>query len=88
MSLDEKSLDNPVLIKRLYTYPTSITTKAKSTTPHLVDFSPALQPIPAKPLFFDIAFNHMDYNHGAIAEKAGRPKSSREGDSSGWFGSI
>jgi len=56
--------------------------------PHLVDFPPALQAIPAKPLFFDIAFNHMDYNHDAIAERSGRPKAQNEGSSGGWFGSI
>ncbi|KAG0332628.1 signal recognition particle subunit srp68 [Podila horticola] len=88
MSLDEKSLDEPALIKRLDTYPTSITSKANPTVPHLVDFPPALQPIPAKPLFFDIAFNHMDYNHDAIAERSGRPKAQNEGSSGGWFGSI
>ncbi|KAG0027539.1 signal recognition particle subunit srp68 [Podila clonocystis] len=88
MSLDEKSLDEPALIKRLDTYPTSITSKANPTVPHLVDFPPALQPIPAKPLFFDIAFNHLDYNHDAIAERSGRPKAQNEGSSSSWFGSI
>ncbi|KAG0083607.1 signal recognition particle subunit srp68 [Podila epicladia] len=88
MSLDEKSLDEPALIKRLDTYPTSITSKVNPTVPHLVDFPPALQPIPAKPLFFDIAFNHMDYNHDVIAERSGRPKAQNEGSSGGWFGSI
>ncbi|KAF9559619.1 signal recognition particle subunit srp68 [Mortierella alpina] len=88
MSLDEKSLDEPALIKRLDTYPTSITSKANPTVPHLVDFPPALQPIPAKPLFFDIAFNHMDYNHDALAERSGRPKQTNESAAGGWFGSI
>ncbi|CAO3563746.1 unnamed protein product [Mortierella alpina] len=88
MSLDEKSLDEPALIKRLDTYPTSITSKANPTVPHLVDFPPALQPIPAKPLFFDIAFNHMDYNHDALAERSGRPKQQNESAAGGWFGSI
>ncbi|KAG0274442.1 signal recognition particle subunit srp68 [Linnemannia exigua] len=90
MSLDEKSLDEPALIKRLDSYPTSITSKANPTVPHLVDFPPALQPIPAKPLFFDIAFNHMDYNHDALAERAGRPKAAQGSETSGggWFGSI
>ncbi|KAF9341572.1 signal recognition particle subunit srp68 [Linnemannia elongata] len=89
MSLDEKSLDEPALIKRLDSYPTSITSKANPTVPHLVDFPPALQPIPAKPLFFDIAFNHMDYNHDALAARAGRPKAAQsESSGGGWFGSI
>ncbi|KAG9320402.1 hypothetical protein KVV02_005220 [Mortierella alpina] len=88
MSLEEKSLDEPALIKRLDTYPTSITSKANPTVPHLVDFPPALQPIPAKPLFFDIAFNHMDYNHDALAERSGRPKQQNESAAGGWFGSI
>ncbi|KAF8930021.1 hypothetical protein EDD21DRAFT_368526 [Dissophora ornata] len=89
MSLDERSLDEPALIKRLDTYPTSITSKTNPTVPHLVDFPPALQAIPAKPLFFDIAFNHMDYNHNVLAERAGHPKASQQNESSGgWFGSI
>ncbi|KAF9933910.1 signal recognition particle subunit srp68 [Linnemannia zychae] len=89
MNLDEKSLDEPALIKRLDSYPASITSKAHPTVPHLVDFPPALQPIPAKPLFFDIAFNHMEYNLDALAERAGRPKASQnESSGGGWFGSI
>ncbi|KAF9997663.1 signal recognition particle subunit srp68 [Entomortierella chlamydospora] len=87
MSLDEKTLDEPALIKRLDTYPTSITSKANPTVPHLVDFPPAFQAIPAKPLFFDIAFNHMDYDHNALAERAGHPKV-QQSESGGWFGSI
>ncbi|KAG0364215.1 hypothetical protein BC939DRAFT_466896 [Gamsiella multidivaricata] len=89
MSLDEKSLDEPALIKRLDTYPASITSKVNPTVPHLVDFPPTLQAIPAKPLFFDIAFNHINYNHSALAERAGHPKAAQQGESSGgWFGSI
>lgn len=89
MSLDEKSLDEPALIKRLDSYPTSITSKANPTVPHLVDFPPALQPIPAKPLFFDIAFNHMEYDLDSLAERAGRPKAAQsESSGGGWFGSI
>ncbi|KAI1298295.1 signal recognition particle subunit srp68 [Mortierella claussenii] len=88
MNLDEKSLDEPALIQRLDTYPTSITSKANPTVPHLVDFPPSLQAIPAKPLFFDIAFNHMDYDHDALAAKAGHPRSQQSESSGGWFGSI
>ncbi|KAG0247892.1 signal recognition particle subunit srp68 [Mortierella polycephala] len=89
MTLDEKTQDEPALIKRLDTYPPSITSKTNPTVPHLVDFPPALQPIPAKPLFFDIAFNYMDYNHDALAERSGHPKASQnESSSGGWFGSI
>ncbi|KAF9161771.1 signal recognition particle subunit srp68 [Actinomortierella ambigua] len=90
MNLDEKSLDEPALIKRLDSYPTSITSKAHPRVPHLVDFPPALEPIPAKPLFFDIAFNHMDYKMDRIAERAGRPKDAAQSQQQGggWFGSI
>ncbi|KAF9433553.1 signal recognition particle subunit srp68, partial [Entomortierella beljakovae] len=87
MSLDEKSSDEPALIKRLDTYPTSITSKSNPNVPHLVEFPPALQAIPAKPLFFDIAFNHMDYDHDTIAERAGHAKA-QQGESSGWLRSI
>ncbi|KAG0229753.1 signal recognition particle subunit srp68 [Actinomortierella wolfii] len=88
MSLDEKSLDEPALIKRLDTYPSSITSKAHPRVPHLVDFPPALEPIPAKPLFFDIAYNHMEYKMDRIAERAGRSKETARPQSGGWFGSI
>ncbi|KAG0207177.1 signal recognition particle subunit srp68 [Mortierella sp. GBA30] len=88
MSLDEKTLDEPALIKRLDTYPTSLTSKANPTVPHLVDFPPTLQPIPAKPLFFDIAFNYMNYNQDVLAERSGRPKQQNESSAGGWFGSI
>ncbi|KAG0246837.1 hypothetical protein B0O80DRAFT_499200 [Mortierella sp. GBAus27b] len=88
MILDEKTLDEPALIKRLDTYPTSITAKANPKVPNLVDFPPTLQAIPAKPLFFDIAFNHMEYDLDGLAERAGHPKSQQSESSGGWFGSI
>ncbi|KAF9366553.1 signal recognition particle subunit srp68 [Mortierella sp. NVP85] len=89
MALDEKTLDEPALIKCLNTYPTCITSKTNPKFPHLVDFPPTLQAIPAKPLFFDIAFNHMEYDLDGLAERAGIPKASRnESAGGGWFGAI
>ncbi|KAG0318187.1 signal recognition particle subunit srp68 [Dissophora globulifera] len=89
MSLDEDKADEVALIERLDTYPSSMPSKAHAVVPHLVEFPPNLQAIPAKPLFFDIAFNHMNYQHDALAERAGRARASQQGESAGgWFGSI
>ncbi|KAF9971177.1 signal recognition particle subunit srp68, partial [Modicella reniformis] len=86
---DTKAMDEPALMKHLDTYPTSIASKTDPKVPHLVDFPPTLQAIAAKPLFFDIAFNHMDYRFDGLAERAGHPKASQQNETGGgWFGAI
>jgi len=64
---------------------------------NLVTYPPKLQPIPVKPLFFDLAWNYIDYpgrtpaaaavngaaNSGAESKgAAGEKKETRKG----WFG--
>ncbi|RUP49648.1 hypothetical protein BC936DRAFT_141929 [Jimgerdemannia flammicorona] len=64
----------PALIDRLNTYPTNLPTlKSHPNVPRLVDFPPAFRPIPAKPLFFDIAFNHVEYPN-SLLDRAGKPQ--------------
>ena len=64
---------------------------------NLVNFPPKLQPVPVKPLFFDIAWNYIDYpGKTAQAEKSlanGRAGQSTEEEEEtpqaakrGWFG--
>ncbi|RUS26316.1 hypothetical protein BC938DRAFT_470922 [Jimgerdemannia flammicorona] len=74
MRIDEKDVDEPALIDRLNTYPTNLPTlKSHPNVPRLVDFPPAFRPIPAKPLFFDIAFNHVEYPN-SLLDRAGKPQ--------------
>ncbi len=37
----------------------------------LINFPPEFTPIPAKPLFFDIAFNYVDFP-SILSQRAGR----------------
>ncbi|GET01708.1 signal recognition particle subunit SRP68-like [Rhizophagus clarus] len=75
LSFDDKSkadgnIDNreePSLNKRLSQYPSSLSMK----NVRLIDFPPEFTPIPAKPLFFDIAFNYVDFP-STLPQRAGR----------------
>ncbi|KAG9291736.1 hypothetical protein G9A89_012021 [Geosiphon pyriformis] len=70
LSVNEKTKTRePPLIKRLHEYPTSLS----MSDPNLIDFPPKFVPIPAKPLFFDIASNYIEYPP-TLAERAGRKK--------------
>ncbi|CAG8439666.1 7635_t:CDS:10 [Scutellospora calospora] len=87
LTIDEKSKsdikDEEIpLIERLHQYPSNLT----MNNPHLINFPPEFTPIPAKPLFFDIAFNHVDFP-SSLSQRAGRKQdgSSRFG---GFFGSL
>lgn len=46
----------PPLIERLDEYPAG-----DGDLSNLVDYPPKVQPIPVKPLFFDVAWNYIDY---------------------------
>lgn len=37
-------------------------------------FPPAIQPVPTKPVFFDMALNFIDYDVDAIATRGGRKR--------------
>ncbi|PKC00576.1 hypothetical protein RhiirA5_505109, partial [Rhizophagus irregularis] len=75
LSFDDKSKadsnidnrDEPSLSKRLSQYPSSLSMK----NVRLIDFPPEFTPIPAKPLFFDIAFNYVDFP-STLSQRAGR----------------
>ncbi|KAJ2963429.1 hypothetical protein NQZ79_g1551 [Umbelopsis isabellina] len=75
MSLDE--IDEVALIKRLDTYPSSMTAKR---VPHLIDFPPQFEPIPMKPMLFDLALNHVEYP-SSLSARAGKDQAA-----GGWFG--
>ncbi|KAI8629544.1 hypothetical protein F5Y19DRAFT_85524 [Xylariaceae sp. FL1651] len=56
---------------------------------NLVDYPPKIQPIPVKPLFFDVAWNYIDYpgkTPAAAAEREEEPKQTPESKKRGWFG--
>lgn len=79
------------LVARLSTYPTD-----GVDLKNLVSYPPKLQPIPVKPLFFDVAWNYIGYpGHSAHAEhesvlKTNTPAENAEApkkpQKKGWFG--
>jgi signal recognition particle subunit SRP68 len=79
------------LVERLNSYPT----EGVDLT-NLVTYPPKLEPIPVKPLFFDVAWNYIDYP-GRVSVKAAAttPKPSAQAEKTqeqssqqkkGWFG--
>ncbi|KAJ1835439.1 signal recognition particle subunit srp68 [Coemansia sp. RSA 2711] len=52
---------------------------APARVPWLVDFDAELQPVPAKPLFYDLAAAAIDFDMDAIEARAGKPGSSKLG---------
>ncbi|CAI2198379.1 19678_t:CDS:2, partial [Funneliformis geosporum] len=74
MSFDGKSkvdsnIDNNEipLSERLNQYPSNLS----MNNARLINFPPEFTPIPAKPLFFDIAFNYVDFPL-TLSQRAGR----------------
>jgi len=56
---------------------------------NLVDYPPRIQPIPVKPLFFDVAWNYIDYpgKRPAVAtDPKQKPTPTPEPKKKGWFG--
>lgn len=57
---------------------------------NMVDYPPRVQPIPVKPLFFDAAWNYIDYPGKApatvVTEPGDEPTSAPEPKKRGWFG--
>ncbi|CAG8619265.1 38406_t:CDS:10 [Gigaspora margarita] len=90
LTIDEKSKsdikeikdEESPLIERLNQYPSNLT----MINPQLINFPPEFTPIPAKPLFFDIAFNHVDFP-SSLPQRAGR-KQDGSGRFGGFFGSL
>ncbi|KAI2465084.1 Cupredoxin [Annulohypoxylon bovei var. microspora] len=72
------------LVQRLFEYPAEGVDLKR-----LVDFPPKVDPIPVKPLFFDVAWNYIDYPGKAPAaapEPEERPAQSAQPQKKGWFG--
>jgi len=89
---DKNKLTNTApLIDRLDEYPTN-----GVDLTNLVTYPPKIEPIPVKPLFFDIAWNYIEYPGRTIqavqsGEKAGMDGDKGKGEEKkegkrGWFG--
>ncbi|KAL7628087.1 signal recognition particle subunit srp68 [Parahypoxylon ruwenzoriense] len=72
------------LVQRLFEYPAE-----GVDLEHLVDYPPKVEPIPAKPLFFDVAWNYIDYpgKEPAFApEPEQKTTQPTQPQKRGWFG--
>jgi signal recognition particle subunit SRP68 len=79
------------VVERLNEYPVSGTVDLKN----LVTWPPKLKPVPVKPLFFDVAFNYIDYpgrarvsaeSEGEKTEVDERKTEGQKPAKKGWFG--
>lgn len=68
----------PPLIEKLSEYPAQ-----PLVLTNLVTYPPKLEPVPVKPLFFDVAWNYIEYPGREMQEPAMESKESRTPDSSG-----
>jgi signal recognition particle subunit SRP68 len=83
-----KDIFKPPLVERLHEYPVE-----DVELTNLVNYPPMLQPVPVKPLFFDLAWNYIDYpgrapagaNGAAITPKPA-VEEKKEPTKKGWFG--
>jgi signal recognition particle subunit SRP68 len=57
----------------------SVYVKARAAT-----LPPTMAAVPVKPIFFDLALNHIDYDRETIARRAGK----RVGSLGGLFGGL
>ncbi|KAI1105160.1 Cupredoxin [Jackrogersella minutella] len=72
------------LVQRLFEYPAEGVDLER-----LVDFPPKVDPIPVKPLFFDVAWNYIEYPGKAPAsdpEPENKSTESPQPQKRGWFG--
>jgi signal recognition particle subunit SRP68 len=83
-----KDVCMPPLAERLDQYPIEDVDLA-----NLVNFPPKLQPVPVKPLFFDLAWNYIDYPGRAPSGVSDEPVTLKEAEEvkkestkKGWFG--
>lgn len=75
---------NIPLVQRLSEYPT-----AGADLENLVSYPPKIEPIPVKPLFFDVAWNYIDYPGKVPAAASNQEESKSEQETpkkKGWFG--
>ncbi|KAI1809942.1 Cupredoxin [Poronia punctata] len=71
------------LVHRLHDFPAE-----EVDLKNLVGYPPKIQPIPVKPLFFDVAWNYIDYpgkTAAVVAEPSPAPTSTAEPKKKGWF---
>ncbi|ORX81532.1 hypothetical protein K493DRAFT_411954 [Basidiobolus meristosporus CBS 931.73] len=83
--IKEEAQNNVPLIDSLEAYP-EVMPKNSEGLPYLIDLPPKLQPVPCKPLFFDIAFNKIEYP-STLDERAGKSQDAAS-RLSGFFGSF
>jgi signal recognition particle subunit SRP68 len=84
----DKSRWKPPIVERLDEYEDNLDLK------NLVTYPPKLQPIPVKPLFFDLAWNYIEYPgrgtsaaNGDAADSVGSKNATDEKETKkGWFG--
>ena len=77
------------LVERLNEYPTK-----GVDLQNLVVYPPRLEPVPVKPLFFDAAWNYIEYpgrevqvvENGGVAEKGETTEQAAQAQKKGWFG--
>lgn len=79
------------LVERLHEYPSGGVDLG-----NLVQYPPKLEPIPVKPLFFDAAWNYIEYpgrqveatpvTKPAVAKKSNEVEQTAEEKKKGWFG--
>lgn len=81
---------SPPLVERLHEYPSS-----GVDLENLVSYPPKLEPVPVKPLFFDAAWNYIEYpgremekktENGVKASDLGKSAEQNTQQKKGWFG--
>lgn len=75
---------NIPLLQRLYEYPAE-----GADLENLVSYPPKIEPIPVKPLFFDVAWNYINYPGNAqvaAAQQEGSRSEQETPKKQGWFG--
>ncbi|KAJ3170488.1 signal recognition particle subunit srp68 [Irineochytrium annulatum] len=68
MNVDDEEAEKevPLLVETMNKFRSAF----DPANPRLIDFPPKLQPVPSKPLFFDIAFNSIEYPIENIERRA------------------
>jgi signal recognition particle subunit SRP68 len=69
------------LVERLHQF-----AGAQTDLHNLVPYPPQMLPVPVKPLFFDVAWNYIDYPRLGGAEKSEAMETEKKEGRRGWFG--
>lgn len=90
-SQNKETVTRQPLVERLNDYPA----KGEVNLTNLVTYPPKLEPVPVKPLFFDAAWNYIEYPGREVEpeapSKAAEPAPAGKGEQpaqqkKGWFG--